>query len=356
MKALEFPIVGTKVKGLNLKFDLANPKERKKYFEAKVGDEISQIHKYLEKDTFIAYFLGKKNSGKGTYAKLFTEVFGEDKVEHVSVGDVVRNVHTNWKSFQKSKDYERLRELYRGYISYEDAIKALLGRSTQTLLPTEFILALLKIHIEKLQGKSIFLDGLPRESDQVSYSLYFRDLINYRNDPDTFILIDIPEAVIDERIKYRVVCPLCQTSRNKKLFITSKIEYDAENGEFYLFCDNPNCSGARMEGKEGDDLGITPIKARLEKDEEVMRNVLALHGVPKVLLRNHVAVSEASKYYDDYEITPEYSFEWKTKEKKVKVIEKSWTIKDDNGVDSFSLLAPPLVVAMIKQLVEVLGL
>ena len=83
---------------------------------------------------------------------------------------------------------------------------------------------------------------------------------------------------------------------------------------------------------------------------------MGLHGVPKVLLRNHVAVSEASKYYDDYEITPEYSFEWKTKEKKVKVIEKRWTIKDDNGVESFSLLAPPVVVAMIKQLVEVLNL
>lgn len=356
MEGLEFPIVTTKVKDFNLKFDLVNPKERKKYFEVKVGDELSQIHKYLEKDTFIAYFLGKKNSGKGTYAKLFTEVFGEEKIEHVSVGDVVRNVHVNWKSFIRSKDYKRLRQLYRGYISFEAAVDALLGRSTKTLLPTEFILALLKVHIEQLKGKSIFLDGLPRESDQVSYSLYFSDLINYRNDPDIFILIDIPEAVIDERIKYRVVCPLCQTSRNKKLLITSKIEYDAEGREFYLFCDNPNCSGARMESKEGDDLGITPIKARLEKDEEVMRNVLALHGVPKVLLRNHVAVSEASKYYDDYEITPEYSFEWNTKEKKVKVTEKRWTIKDDNGVESFSLLAPAVVVSMIKQLVEVLGL
>jgi len=356
MKGLEFPIVDTKVPELNKKFDLSSPKGRKDYFEAKVGDEIGHLRNFLDKNTFVAYLLGKKNSGKGTYAKLFTEIFGEDKIEHVSVGDIVRDIHVNWKSFEKSEEYKRLRQLYRGYISFDEAVKTLLERSTKTLLPTEFVLALLKIHIEKLEGKSIFLDGLPRESDQVSYSLYFRDLINYRNDPDTFILIDIPESVINERIKYRVVCPLCQTSRNKKLLITSKIEYDRENEEFYLVCDNPKCPGARMEAKEGDNLGIAPISERLQKDDEIIRNVFVLHGVPKILLRNHVPAKEANKYFDDYELTPEYSFTWDPKKRVVNVIEKPWTIKDDNGVESNSLLAPPVVVAMIKQLVEVLEL
>jgi len=36
------------------------------------------------------------------------------------------------------------------------------------------------------------------------------------------------------------------------------------------------------------------------------------------------------------------------------VIEKPWTIKDDNGVECFSLLAPPVMVAMVKQMAEVL--
>ena len=356
MKGLEFPIVSTKVPGLKKKFDLSSPKGRKEYFEAKVGDEIGHLRNFLDKNTFVAYLLGKKNSGKGTYAKLFTEIFGEDKVEHVSVGDIVRDVHTNWKSFEKSDDYKRLRQLYRGYISFEEAVKTLLGRSTKTLLPTEFVLALLKIHIEKLEGKSIFLDGLPRESDQVSYSLYFRDIINYRGDPDMFVIIDIPEAVINERIKYRVVCPKCQTSRNKKLLITSKIEYDTKSGEFYLVCDNPKCPGARMEAKEGDNLGIAPISERLQKDDEIMRNVFGLHGVPKILLRNHVPKVEAREYFDEYELTPEYSFIYDEEKKKVKVLEKPWTMKDDNGVDSNSLLAPPVVVSMIKQLFDVLNL
>jgi len=353
MKNLEFPITGTKIEGLDKKFDINSPAGRKEYFEAKVGDEIKQIKKYLSERTFIAYLLGKKNSGKGTYSKLFTEIFGEDKVATVSVGDLIREID-DWDSFKKTPKYERMKKYYRGYVSFDDAVDSLLGRSQSKLLPTEFILALLKAHIDDLQGKSIFIDGLPRDMDQVSYSLYFRDLVQYRDDPDLFVLIDIPESVIDERIKYRVICPKCQTSRNLKLLITSRVGYDQKNKKFHLECDNPNCSGAIMVGKQGDDQGIEPIRDRLNKDEEILRKAFELHGIPKILLRNHVAVSEAEKYFDDYEITPEFVLSWDESTKKVKVTEKSWTVKDDNGVESFSLMSAPVVVALIKQLVEVL--
>ncbi len=356
MEGLEFPIISTKVKGLNQRFDLSGPAGRKKYFQAKVGDEIGHVKRYLDNNSFIAYFLGKKNSGKGTYAKLFTEIFGEEKVEHVSVGDLVRDIHAKWKSFSKTKDCQQLKSLYRGYISFDQAVDALLGRGTERLLPTEFILALLKLHIAQLGEQTLFIDGLPREMDQVSYSLFFRDLINYGNVDDLFILIDIPESVINERIKFRVVCPRCHTSRNKKLLITSKIRYDGKNGEFFLLCDNENCKAAKMKSKEGDHLGIEPLRVRLDKDEAIIRSAFSLHGVPKVLLRNHVPISKASKYFDDYELTPEYEFSWDAKKKRVRVKEKEWTIYDDGGVESYSLLAPPVMVSMIKQLVEVLSL
>ncbi|MBI2066246.1 hypothetical protein HYT60_01965 [Candidatus Woesebacteria bacterium] len=355
MKGFEFPIIGTKVSGLNKKFDLNSPSGRKQYFKAKAGDEIKHIRQFLEKGSFVAYLLGKKNSGKGTYAKLFTEIFGEEKVVHLSVGDLVREVHGNWARFSKSSAFDELKRIYRGYLSFDDAAGALLGRRTEKLLPTEFILALLKLKIKELGGKSVFLDGLPRESDQVSYSLYFRDLAGYTDSQDIFVLIDIPESVIDERIKYRVVCPLCNTSRNKKLLITSKIEYDLESNEFYLVCDNPTCRGARMQPKEGDNLGISPIMGRLLKDEEIIKTVFSLHGIPKILLRNHVPVPEAKKYFDDYELTPEYVLEVDKKAKKVIVKEKPWTIKDDNGVECFSLLAPPVMVAMVKQMAEIVA-
>lgn len=354
MKKLEFPIIGTKVKGLNKDFDLESPAGRKKYFKAKAGDEIEHIKRFLEKNTFIAYFLGKKSSGKGTYSKLFTEVFGDERVAHVSVGDLVREAD-DWKKFIKTGKYARLEKYYRGFVSFDSAVDAHLSRSTTKLLPTEFILALLKAHMDELQGKSIFIDGMPREIDQISYSLFFRDLINYREDRDLFVLIDIPEKVIDERMKYRVVCPKCQTSRNTKLFITSKVEYEKKNGSFHLVCDNQSCKGARMKGKEGDDKGLDPIRGRLDKDENLIKTAFKLHGVPKVLLRNHVPVNKAKRYFDDYEITPEYVFSAE-KNGKVKITEKSWTIKDDNNVESYSLLAPPVLVSMLKQMVEVLNI
>lgn len=355
MKGLEFPIIGTKVKGVTQKFDLTSPAGRKKYFEAKCGDEIKHIKEFLKQDTFMAFMLGKKNSGKGTYSHLFTEIFGEEKVALVSVGDVVRETHANWDTFKKSVDYDKLKGFYRGYISFDEAVDALLGRTTSQLLPSEFILALLKLKLSKLTGKSVFIDGLPREMDQVSYSLYFRELAGFTDARDLFVLIDIPESVIDERIKYRTVCPICHAVPNKKLLITSKIEYDPKLKEFTLICDNPACKGAKTVRKEGDDLGIDPIRPRLAKDEEILRKAFNLHGIPKVLLRNHISVKEGRKYYDDYEFTPEYVLSWNEKAKKVEVEEKPWTVKDDNGVESYSLLAAPVVVPMLKQLAEILG-
>lgn len=352
MKGLEFPIVSTKVKGLTKSFDLSSPSGREKYFQAKVGKEIEQIRDYLKEDTFIGYFLGKKSSGKGTYSKIFIEIFGEEKIAHISVGDLIREID-DWDGFVKTEKYKRVKKYYRGYVSWEDAVSAHLGRSTSKLLPTEFILALLKAHIDELEGKAIFVDGLPRQLDQISYSLYFRDLIAYRDDPDFFVLIDIPEKVIEERMKYRRVCPLCQTSRNIKLLVTSKIGYDTVSNEFYLVCDNLNCKGERMVSKEGDEKGLSPIAERLERDENLIKTTFKLYGVPKVLLRNHVPVKMASEIYDDYEITPEYQLK-ASRNGKVKVEEKSWIIKDDNNVDSYSLLAPPVVVTFIKQLAEII--
>lgn len=354
MKGLEFPIIGTKVKGLIRKFDLTSPAGRKKYFQAKATDEIKHIKDFLQKGTFMAFLLGKKNSGKGTYSHLFCEIFGEEKIALVSVGDVVRETHANWKTFRKSSDYKELKRLYRGYISFDEAIDSLLGRSQDKLLPTEFILALLKLKLAKLEGKSVFIDGLPREMDQVSYSLYFRDLAGFTDSKDLFILIDIPESVIDERIKYRTVCPICHSVPNKKLLITGKIEYDLKTKEFILICDNPKCKGARTVRKEGDDLGIGPIRSRLNKDEEILRKAFGLHGIPKILLRNHIPVGQAQKYFDDYELTPEYLLDWDKKTEKVKVSQKSWIVKDDNGVESYSLLAAPVMISLLKQMSEIL--
>ena len=353
-----FPIIKTKVPNLTRRFNLNDPAERKEYFEAKAGEEIVKLKKYFKENTFIAYLLGKKNSGKGTYTKLMTEIFGVDNIGHISIGDLVRTTYKDIEDPKKRQEIiEYLEQHYRGYISIEDAINALIGKNQKVLLPTEFILALVKREINKFNRRVIFIDGFPRELDQVQYSLYFKDLVNYRHDPDIFVAINIPESVIDVRMRNRVVCPKCQAPRNLKTFPSKKAGYDKESKEFFLICDNPECGDARMVVKEGDGAGIESIRDRLNLDDKLIKKVMSLHGIPKILLRNAVPVNSVrDDIVDDYEVTPKYVFELDEKTGKVNINEKSWVVKDDEGIDSFSLLAPPVVIGLIKQLVKVFRL
>ncbi|MCI0619931.1 nucleoside monophosphate kinase [Candidatus Wolfebacteria bacterium] len=351
----EFPIFSTKVPGVTERFDLSTPEGRAAYFEAKAGNEVRMLADYFMDNTFIAYLLAKKVAGKGTYIKLLREIFGDEHIGHVSIGDVIRAAHAVVESGdekEKKKFIESLRAGYRGYISFDDALDALTGRTQDKLLPTEFTLALLKQEVDTMPVKSLFVDGFPRELDQVSYALFFRDLINYRDDPDVFIAIDVPEAVIDERMRYRVVCPVCQTPRNTKLLTTRDVSYDEKTKEFYLVCDE---HGERMVPKEGDAAGIESIRERVDRDGKLIDTVFSLHGVPRILVHNAVPASTALDYVDDYEITPAYSYAWDEKEHKVIVNESPWTVADDEGVEVVSLLAPAVLLALIKQLPSVLG-
>lgn len=350
----EFPIATTKVPGVTAQFDLSTPDGRAAYLEAKAGTEIRKLKKYFEKHTFVAYLLAKKSAGKGTYTKLMREIFG-DVISHISVGDVVRATH---RIFEDESEHatraaimDYLEKHYRGYIPLSQAIDALLGRDTTTLLPTEFILALVMREIDALPKGALFIDGFPRELDQVSYALFFRNLVNYRDDPDLFISIDIPMAVIDERMKYRVICPVCQTPRNLKLLSTKHVDYDEETKQFHLLCDE---HAVRMVPKEGDGAGVEPIRARLEKDQELIDKMFSLHGVPRILVRNAVPADKALTYVDPYELTPEYSYTWEGG--KVVTKESPWTVHDDEGVEVHSLLAPAAIVSLLRQLVVILKL
>lgn len=354
---MNFPIFKTKKEGSDQVFDLNSPEGRKAYFEEKAGSEIVKIKEHIKNNTFIVYLMGKKNSGKGTYAKMFGEMVGTDRVEHLSIGDMIREVDEDLADEErKLKLRSFLENNYRGWLSLDEIINLLENRSTTTLLPTDLILTLIKREIAKREKKVIFIDGFPRDMDQISYSLFFRDLIGYREDPDIFALIDVPDSVIDERIKWRRICPKCKTSRNLKLLPTSKIEYNKETNTFELLCDNPECEGAIMVSKEGDEFGIEPIKERLKTDEKLINQALALHGVPKIFLRNAIPKKTALDHVDNYELTPEFNFKWNDSEEKVEIEELPWTIKDNEGEESYSLMAPSVVVSLIHQIVDILNL
>lgn len=358
MKGIEFPLFSTKLAGAGPRFRLEDPVERRRYFDLKVGAEIERIREYLRTGTFVGFLLGKKNSGKGTYAKLFMEAMGGDRIALLSIGDAVRSADRDLRDPAGKEALTRFLELrYRGFITVEQMYDVILGRDTKTHLPTEVIVALIERELNRIGRKAIFLDGFPRNLDQVSMALYFRTFMGYRDDPDFFIFIDVPEAILDERIKNRVICPKCQTPRSLKLLRTKNIGYDESAKEFYLLCDNPQCgSNVRMVPKEGDEFGIDPIRPRLELEGNIMRKLLELQGVPKILLRNSVPVDKAEETVDEYEITPAYRYEWDAPARRVNVIEEPWTVADDNGVPSYSLLPAAVVVSLIKQTAAVLGL
>lgn len=359
---MDFPIFTTKIEGKDKLFDLTDAKQRREYFEYKAGPQIQKLRDYLKTNTFIVYFLGKKSSGKGTYAKMFQEVVAPEKIAHLSVGDLVRSFDGVVKDpTQRLKFEEFLEKNYRGPVSVKDIISAIEGRSTKSLLPSELILALAERQISQLGKKAIFIDGFPRDIDQVSYSLFFKHLVDYRNDPDIFVLIDVPTQVINERIIWRLVCPICQTSRNLKLLPTKRVGYDASAKAFYLLCDNSDCpsltSGmpARLVTKEGDEHGIEPIRPRLQKDEELMGRIYNMHGIQKILLRNSIPAAEADKHFDNYELTPEYHYAVDPANN-ITTTQTPWTVDDDNGVASNSLTPAPVVVHLIHELVKALGL
>ncbi len=357
MNNFSFPIFKTKLAEGGRVFKLEDPAERQKYFQFKASREITKIRGYLKKNTFVGFLLGKKNSGKGTYAKLFMEAIKSPNMAHISIGDIVRGVHRDLSDKKRKKELvEFLRRRYRGPITIESALEIILGRDTKGLLPTEVILALVEREIDKLAGKAVFIDGFPRDLDQISYSLYFRALMGYRDDPDFFVFIDVPESIIDERMKHRVVCPRCQTPRNSRVHATKEVEYDAAGKKFYLLCDNSACEKKRMTAKEGDELGIEAIRSRIEIDDKVMKTLLNFNGLDKIYLRNSVPVKMAKRYADDYEITPAYKYEFDKNTGKVRILEEPWVVKDNAGEKCYSLLPPAVVVSLIKQVAKELNL
>ena len=103
-------------------------------------------------------------------------------------------------------------------------------------------------------------------------------------------------------------------------------------------------------------MGIEPIKERLERDEKLIKQTFSLYGIPKILLRNSIPVENAPQFVDDYEITPEYNYQLDKDTGEIKIIERPWQVSDDEGVPSYSLMPPPVVLSLIRQMVEVLNI
>ena len=150
MKDLDLPLFKTKSDTYK-KFDLTDVNSRREYFEYKAGPEIAKLRDYMQTNSFIAYLMGKKSSGKGTYAKMLAEVIDKDKIAHFSIGDMIRSFDETMRDENKKKELtEFLKQNYRGYLPLEKIIEALETRSTKVLLPSELIFGLPLARVERV--------------------------------------------------------------------------------------------------------------------------------------------------------------------------------------------------------------
>jgi len=88
---------------------------------------------------------------------MLSELLGADKLEHLSVGDMIRTVSKTIQNPQQKQELiDYLSKNYRGWLPIEQLIPAIEGRDTKTLLPTELILALIKREISQYPKKQFY--------------------------------------------------------------------------------------------------------------------------------------------------------------------------------------------------------
>ncbi|MEK7140596.1 MAG: class I tRNA ligase family protein [Patescibacteria group bacterium] len=92
---------------------------------------------------------------------------------------------------------------------------------------------------------------------------------------------------------------------------------------------------------------------RLKGDKVFFLTGVYEHAQKNVQAAEALGIS-VKEFVDAYEVTPEYQYSFDEDTQKVQVTQKPWEIKDDEGVICNSLMPPPVVVSLIKQLVRAL--
>jgi len=134
------------------------------------------MHKYI--------IMGVQGCGKGTQSRLLKESFD---LVHISVGDMFR-----WHIQSHTKLGARIKRIV----------------AEGQLVPDNVVEEVVKQRLEQHDWNYGFiLDGFPRNARQAAFFLE-----NY--DIDAVLLIELPDAVVQERILNRRLCPKCGLDYN----------------------------------------------------------------------------------------------------------------------------------------------
>jgi adenylate kinase len=134
------------------------------------------MHKYI--------IMGAQGCGKGTQAKLLKDALD---LVHISVGDIFR-----WHIQSRTKLGARIIRIV----------------AEGQLVPDEVVEEVVKQRLEQHDWNYGFiLDGFPRNARQAAFFLESYDI-------DAVLLIEVPDAVVLERILNRRLCPKCGLDYN----------------------------------------------------------------------------------------------------------------------------------------------
>ena len=134
------------------------------------------MHKYI--------IMGVQGCGKGTQARLLKEALD---LVHISVGDLFR-----WHIQSHTKLGARVKRIM----------------AEGQLVPDDVVEEVVKGRLEQHDWNYGFvLDGFPRNARQAAFFLESYDI-------DAVLLIEVPDAVVQERILNRRLCPKCGLDYN----------------------------------------------------------------------------------------------------------------------------------------------
>jgi len=326
----------------------------KQFFIERIPKEVKKLTAFIKRKPIVIFMLGKKLSGKSTYAAHLSEAT-DGGFSFYSVGDMMRDIESvaNTK-FGASLLYKSLRELNINKTKVDNFLEDVKRIDQKKLYPTDIVYYFLKLMldtaIEKDSRKSLIIDGFPRSIEQIEYALKLARFYQKAGMEWFFVEINCPNSVLEARISGRRFCPKCNSSKNIKLLLTKDVGYDESTKEFYLLCDTPSCKRVRMIRKPGDELGIKVLEERNKETEAMIEECKKrISPLRYIIVYNSLPVEEASSYNEE-DFTKEAKLKWNAKDKKVEIEYIPWIVKDDNGKECYSRYSEPVAADLIKEL------